>query len=290
MLATVRSAPWFPGAVAPSYLTGELAGDVGFDPYGMVALAPTAASVDGPEWSGADRKAKMIMATDYEKHKKVMWMREAEMKHSRLAMMAAAGWPLSELLDKPLSQAFGLPYALEATNGRAPSLFNGHLFDGPSGVFLVLVTIATAVLEVSTLDNAYGLTPTGYEPGDLGFDPLGLGSMRKDMKLAEIKNGRLAMLAVTGAQRACPPEHSTASALTPRKQRQLPRHTRRSTHLRRSCACLGRHGGAGVYLRDAGRAADAAILPTRLLLSSPRIPWSRNARRGREAAPTQMYR
>ena len=111
MLATVRSAPWFPGAVAPSYLTGELAGDVGFDPYGMVALAPTAASVDGPEWSGADRKAKMIMATDYEKHKKVMWMREAEMKHCRLAMMAAAGWPLSELLSSRRSSParYGFP-------------------------------------------------------------------------------------------------------------------------------------------------------------------------------------
>ena len=35
--------------------------------------------------------------------KQVMWMREAEVKHSRLAMLAAAGWPISELLDGPLS-------------------------------------------------------------------------------------------------------------------------------------------------------------------------------------------
>ena len=34
-----------------------------------------------------------------------MWMREAEVKHSRLAMLAAAGWPISELLDGPLSSS-----------------------------------------------------------------------------------------------------------------------------------------------------------------------------------------
>jgi hypothetical protein len=29
-----------------------------------------------------------------------IWMREAEIKHCRLAMLAAAGWPLSELWHK----------------------------------------------------------------------------------------------------------------------------------------------------------------------------------------------
>ena len=33
-------------------------------------------------------------------------MREAEVKHARLAMLAAAGWPLSELLDGPLSTRY----------------------------------------------------------------------------------------------------------------------------------------------------------------------------------------
>ena len=34
--------------------------------------------------------------------------------------------------------------------------------------------------------------------GDVGFDPLGLMDKRADMATAEIKNGRLAMLAITG--------------------------------------------------------------------------------------------
>ena len=36
----------------------------------------------------------LVMMSDYEKRRKVMWMREAEIKHARLAMLAAAGWPL----------------------------------------------------------------------------------------------------------------------------------------------------------------------------------------------------
>ena len=39
-----------------------------------------------------------------------MFMREAEVKHARLAMLAAAGWPLSELLDGPLSTRYLYPY------------------------------------------------------------------------------------------------------------------------------------------------------------------------------------
>ncbi len=42
--------------------------------------------------------------------------------------------------------------------------------------------------------------PEGYIPGDYGFDPLGLHGVRGDkktMQTAEIKNGRLAMIAIT---------------------------------------------------------------------------------------------
>jgi len=193
-----RKAGWLPGAFAPTYLDGTLAGDVGFDPLGYVALARTKASTDSVSWSGVERSTRLLMATRYEQQRKVYWMREAEVKHGRIAMVAAAGWPISELLDKPLSNALGLPYALEATSGRAPSLFNGHLLDGPQGWFLLLVALATAALELTTLDNVAGLTPTGYVPGDLGFDPLSLRDSRPDMDLAEIKHGRLAMLGVTG--------------------------------------------------------------------------------------------
>lgn len=183
---SLRPAGWFPGAVAPSYLDGSLAGDVGFDPYALAALAPTGTRVDDSAWDGASAKVRMVVASEYEKKRKIMWMREAEMKHARLAMLAAAGWPVSELLDAPISKLFGLNPAVLA-DGRAPSLLNGHIFEGAQGTFLILVSLATAVLEVNTLDNAAGLTRTGYTPGDLGWDPLDLSDKNPQMQLAEIK-------------------------------------------------------------------------------------------------------
>ena len=45
--------------------------------------------------------------------------REAEVKHGRLAMLAVAGWVLSELLPH------GADSLLQTTAGRAPSLLNG---------------------------------------------------------------------------------------------------------------------------------------------------------------------
>merc|ERR1719203_2040737 len=82
MTAGPRKAGWLPGAIAPSYLDGSQAGDVGFDPLCLVALARTRTSVDSGPWSRMDREARMLMATAYERHKKVAWMREAELKHS----------------------------------------------------------------------------------------------------------------------------------------------------------------------------------------------------------------
>jgi len=198
VVGAARKADWLPGSPSPSYLDGSLAGDRGFDPYCLVAFAPTGASVGTETWYNVEREVQMLMMSEYQRKRKVMWMREAELKHSRLAMMAAAGWPMSELLDGPLSRLLGLPNVLEATGGRAPSLLNGHLFEGVQGGFVLLVALATAALELSTLDNVQGLTSSSYVPGDLGFDPLGLRSKRDDMELAEIKHGRLAMLAVAG--------------------------------------------------------------------------------------------
>ena len=46
----------------------------------------------------------------------------------------------------------------------------------------------------------YSEKPADYVPGNLGFDPLGLYNIRKNkkqMETAEIKNGRLAMIAIT---------------------------------------------------------------------------------------------
>ena len=81
----------------PKNLDGTLAGDAGFDPIGF-----------------------SNNAEDLYKY------REAEVKHARLAMLAAAGWPISELADKGIAGALHLNPLLDSAD-RVPSLLNGGL-------------------------------------------------------------------------------------------------------------------------------------------------------------------
>jgi len=152
----------------PSALDGTLAGDVGFDPLGFASDSPT-----------------------------LLRMREAEIKHARLAMLAAAGWPISELMDKSIAKVFGMAPLVDSAD-RVPSLLNGGLGKVSPVYWGVCIGLAAAI-------DLYGMSrksTDGYTPGDLGFDPLGLYPFspadRKEMQLKEIKNGRLAMLAVFG--------------------------------------------------------------------------------------------
>merc|ERR1712054_385106 len=134
---------------------GTLAGDMNFDPL-MIA--------DNGE--------------------KLAWYREAEVKHARLAMLAAFGWPISEVTN------FG---KLLTSDGRAPSLLNGGLGE-VNGAYWGLVVAIAIFAESKGLDKQYG-KQEDYLPGMLGFDPLGADS--PSMRNAEITNGRVAMVAIT---------------------------------------------------------------------------------------------
>ena len=79
------------------HLTGELAGDTGFDPLGF-----------------AKTRSDLI---NY---------RKAKIKHARLAMLAAVGWPLSELFDRKITAMLHLSPLLDEGE-RVPSLLNGGL-------------------------------------------------------------------------------------------------------------------------------------------------------------------
>lgn len=173
------NAKWFPfgGLKAPLVLDGTLAGDAGFDPLGFAK----------------DKKS-------------LYWQREAEVKHARLAMLAAVGWPLSELWHKDIAAFFGLNSILAGANGdRAPSLFNGGLDSVWASSMLVASITIAGFLESKAMEGGSVFwnadKPESYVPGNYGFDPLGLYKSKGDKKVmetAEIKNGRLAMLAVTG--------------------------------------------------------------------------------------------
>lgn len=72
------------------------------------------------------------------------YMREAELKHSRLAMLAVVGWPLAELLDKPIAQTFGLAPAL-TKSGASPSVLNGGLANIDAAYWVAVVALAGIV-------------------------------------------------------------------------------------------------------------------------------------------------
>lgn len=126
-------------------------------------------------------------------------MREAEIKHSRLAMLAVVGWPLAELFDKNIADAVGLPTAL-TKSGSSPSLLNGGLDKIDVAYWAAVILLAGIVeIESSKTQEAKG---KDYLPGDCGFDPLNVFPQTKegrmDMMTKEIKHGRLAMMAIVG--------------------------------------------------------------------------------------------
>lgn len=133
----------------PVNLNGELAGDIGFDPFRF--------SDNG----------------DLEK------FREAELKHGRVAMLAATGILFQEVAR--LGDAFPSKNCFEALK-TAPTL-------GILQIFFVLGAL-----------EARNAGYVGRVPGDRGFDPLNLSEngINEKWALMELKHGRLAMWAVAG--------------------------------------------------------------------------------------------
>ena len=239
MQATEELKSPLPWMERPAYLDGTYAADRGFDPLNFVEKYSEGVKFSLLLNEFDDTDTEFIFGPNTKDAKRSLaWMRESEIKHARLAMLAAAGWPLEEMWHGGLAKITGAPYLLEASQGRSLSVLNGGL--GEVAPFLFLVFLAISAVEVSTLDQVYGMTATGptmkkdgsvvmksYVPGDCGFDPLNLylinaqqsqmpamvrlqaqqdpaylyrweQSNRREMEEAEIFNGRLAMLAITG--------------------------------------------------------------------------------------------
>jgi hypothetical protein len=127
------------------------------------------------------------------------YMREAEIKHGRLAMLAAAGWPIAELFDKPIAESIGLPNLL-TKSGESPSLLNGGLGRVDIAYWVAVVALA-GIVEIESA-NQKEENPKTYVLGDCGFDPLGLMPKEKEGKMEmmtkEIKHGRVAMMGILG--------------------------------------------------------------------------------------------
>lgn len=166
-----------------------MAGDVGFDPFYLSSIPKNFAGfIQPPSWEETEG-----IPTLY-------WMREAELKHCRLAMLAVLGWWATD-------GAFGFPIRFPGSifsTANIPTAYNAHdilVEQGAMGFMLVAVGLVelangAAIVQVSKgeLDRA---------PGDFNFDPLGFSKNKsadaiKTMETKEINNGRLAMLAFGG--------------------------------------------------------------------------------------------
>jgi hypothetical protein len=131
---------------------------------------------------------------------KLLFYREVELKHGRVAMLAALGLLVGEQfhplfggdIDVPSYEAFQQtplenfwPAVVAAI--ALPEIFSVSSFEEPKNLLQWSKTWRMK---------------TDRQPGDLGFDPLGLKPQNYDefkkMQTKELNNGRLAMIAAAG--------------------------------------------------------------------------------------------
>jgi len=148
----------------PAYLDGTIPGDMGFDPLGI------------GNWDVLNMN----------------FLREAEIKHGRVAMLGFAGI----MVESAGIKAPGVA----AVYGDSKDIFAIHdaaVAKGSMGQILLWVGLIEMLAGWPAMMDRVN-DPSAI-PGDFKFDPLGLGKKNMARKqLVEIKNGRLAMLAVSG--------------------------------------------------------------------------------------------
>jgi hypothetical protein len=132
---------------------------------------------------------------------KIAFYREVELKHGRVAMLAALGFLVGENFHPLFGGDIDVPgiYAFQETPLQQfwpavvaviaiPEIFSVFTFNEPSDYFQGGPSLWTM--------------KDGIVPGDLGFDPLGLKPEDpeefKEMQTKELNNGRLAMIAAAG--------------------------------------------------------------------------------------------
>eukprot|EP00168_Porphyra_purpurea_P011302 TRINITY_DN286_c0_g1_i3.p2 TRINITY_DN286_c0_g1~~TRINITY_DN286_c0_g1_i3.p2 ORF type:complete len:216 (-),score=66.55 TRINITY_DN286_c0_g1_i3:225-872(-) len=158
MAARSASVPFLP---QPAACDGSMAGDVGFDPLNLSGF------ID------------------------IKWLREGELKNGRVAMLAFLGVLVQEFVHLP-SPLFANPVATDA------------FFQVPAGgLWQIFLACGVAEFVGHRGKLSYGdMFEDGRIPGNFGFDPLGLykgtPAQKKKLELAEVKNGRLAMIGIGG--------------------------------------------------------------------------------------------
>merc|ERR1719486_557982 len=127
---------------------------------------------------------------------KIKFYREVELKHGRVAMLASLGFLVGEQFHPLFGGNIDVPSYIAFQETPLQTFW-------PAVVFLISIA---EVFSVFTFQNPAGSQPWSisldHEPGDLGFDPLGLkptsAAELAAMQTKELNNGRLAMIAIAG--------------------------------------------------------------------------------------------
>merc|ERR1712084_56382 len=132
---------------------------------------------------------------------KIRFYREVELKHCRVAMLAAVGFPLAEQFH-PLFATVDAP-SFSAFQQTPLQTF------WPAVVSVIAIAEVFSVFSFQNPASYVNGQPAqpwtmrlDHSPGDLGFDPLGLKPTNSaelaEMQTKELNNGRLAMIAIAG--------------------------------------------------------------------------------------------
>jgi hypothetical protein len=121
----------------------------------------------------------------------IKFMREAELKHGRIAMLAFVGFLFTEFIRLPGEMHNEINSVKAFTHVGPQPLLQIFLFCG----VMEWITNKGKMTMQDMFEDADRV------PGDLAFDPMGLSknpANRQKYQLAELKNGRLAMIAIGG--------------------------------------------------------------------------------------------
>jgi len=161
MIMMAERSKSMPFLIKPSKLDGSMAGDEGFDPLGLSNINDI----------GVD----------------LYWLREAELKHARVAMLAVTG---------AVAQELGVVFPGLPTGKNQIDLFWTCLETNPGPLFAGFI-----FLGMVELFSGYAITEGrksgDRQPGDFGIT-YGSEKDKKSYALKEIRNGRLAMWAAAG--------------------------------------------------------------------------------------------